>query len=90
MRDDGSLELGERGLAGRCLADVGRRQLQFVERMVWMTGSGMTVILLKRESRTGGGLRWMKVKAAATLPAPGPSTLWAGPLPPGVGRRGDE
>ena len=32
MRSDRSLELGERGLAGRCLADVGRRQLQLAER----------------------------------------------------------
>ena len=32
MRGDRGLELGERGLAGRCLADVGGRQLQFAER----------------------------------------------------------
>ena len=44
-----------------------------------MTGSDMTVILLKRESRPGGGLRCMKVKAAATLPGARPSTLRGGP-----------
>ena len=37
---DRGLELGESGLAGRCLADVGRRQLQLAERDGFVNGGG--------------------------------------------------
>ena len=73
MGGDRGLELGERGLAGRCLADVGRRQLQLVERDRLDDGFRHGGHSPETGKPPGGGLRWMKVKAAATLPGARPS-----------------
>ena len=85
MRGDRGLELGERGLAGRCLADVGRRQLQLVERDGLDDGFRHGGHSPETGKPPGGGLRWMKVKAAATLPSARPSTLRGGPFNSGRG-----
>ena len=68
MRGDRGLELGERGLAGRGLADVGRRQLQLVERDGLDDGFRHGGHSPETGKPPGGGLRWMKVKAAASSP----------------------
>ena len=78
MRGDRGFELGERGLAGRCLADVGRRQLQLAERDGLDNGFRHGGHSPETGKPPGGGLRWMMVKAAATLPGARPSTLRGG------------
>ena len=82
---DRGLELGERGLAGRCPADVGRRQLQFAERDGLDNGFRHGGHSPETGRPPGGGLRWMKVKAAATLPGARPSTLRGGAFNSGRG-----